>query len=465
MSTNDIFSNLIVENLELESDIQKILLCKDKDFSKYYIVNAISEKRVLDPVNIDKLVDQGLALEIKDTEEYVYIISEYKEGIRLKDYIKKEESLLSKKIEYTSFVFDIIWEHRYLTPHLMCALLSPNNFLISEGEIVNRGVLNIQEDYEYMKISDVLTKVGHLMNVIYTGEELYSDELDSSIPPDIQRILKKCLSSGYSNYEELIDDFHSSQIYRFMNNRYEESREDSKVKIELYTKYEERTGVNKKKIGLIILTMLLLISAIVLGTGDIFDKFNINSRIDKDTALENDGKREKDREIFSIEDKEKLESESGVAIGQSQMEGLYNFYDEKLIKKSEGENLGQLDGTKYYKGNTSVKVSNGENIEKDYVIAGIDLTNEFFESLAGRNVDISFWVNSKQGKEASVLIKLYSKDKLVSQKIKKIYVPESMWTLYSVNLDIGKADYIKIYLTDWANGDIWFDNFDVDVLK
>ncbi|EOD00502.1 hypothetical protein [Caldisalinibacter kiritimatiensis] len=465
----DIIKDYSILEVYMENLSQKVLLCKHKDTEELYLVNAITNKGLVEGLDYELLINTFDSMEnIVESDEAIYFITKYSEYQYLNEYLSNNKLGLSSQVGYLTTITDVLLKLRKYPDYIISSFLDINNLYIDEKNNIHfTGLVILDENNLKISRSDVLRKLANITHVIFTGKSIENDKLFSEIPPDIEKLINKCLNDEYLQYEEFVNDFKQSNIYRLIN-----PEEDDLARVYLMRKsMNKRKTINKlKKRGIIVAIILILLSPILVPYAvkmfrnintDIVNKESINNVEDRQENIDEVNEEREDEQNITDEASEKIVVEETL----KEEETVYDYFNEELIKNYTDENIGSIDNTKFYEGDSSVKIVNIEEKRNEFLVGVIDITNGGFSFLKERKIDVSMRLTSSMKADGAITLKIKKGNRLLGQVTRKINVPNDIWILESIDVNTGKADRIEIYLTTSQKTAIWVDSFGVDILK
>ncbi len=463
--SSEIFGRLKVLDIYAENDYQKILICSDKNNDEKFLVNAILNKNPIVPINLKKLNDKtNIFCEIKESEDILYLISKYYDNTYLEEYVKHNKLKLSRQINYATAILDRLMELKSFPPYIINSLLSKNNIYIDEKNRIHvsgLGLLVLNEYYNIEEI-DVFKTISKLFKIIFGGKEYLNNKSITSIPPDIQKIIHKCESYDYEKYEDIVKDFKNSKLYKLINPEMEELERTHLMRKKLTS---QKRKFKIKRVFILIALIAVITFPFIMNKGiSFFNSIEWNTELSSDTISNSDDKNITNQNSQNEFNENDISNDDADLKIEEERENLHYYFNDWLLELGNNDIVGEIDTSVYYKGNSSIKANNDKE-KKEFLIGGINLNNDHFNYLKSRDVDVLLWLNSKKGQDAAISLKLYNKEKLLSKVTKKVFIPKGTWTLYNLNMKTGKGEYIKIHLTLYEEGEVWIDNFDVDILK
>jgi len=466
--SNKIYENLEIIDIYLKNQNQKIFLCKDKETEGLLLLNGISNRKVIEGVDISDLQSIiGTIKSFEEVEENTYILTNNLEYPTIQEYLSNNRITLSKQVGYVGVLLDYLMRLKSLPLYILSSLFTSTSIKIDvKGEMQLSGLIIINDNYLDISTREIIHNLADIIHVIFTGNEMIDNTLGRNIPPDIQTIISNCINNRYLKFSDLLSDFKASKLYRLINPETEEGRKVHLIRRNLYTK---RLMHNLKKKTVIVALILMILAPVILLNAGKFIKANtrIGSRNEDTIPSNHEGNigGEDDQSIGTNTDPAKDEDTDSFFDDGSDKENLYYYYNEKLIELGKGEKLGVIDSETYHKGEYSIKVSSDNNIRNVYLVGGIDLENNYFNFLNGRDVNTSMWLTADKETEATIMIKLLDGEKIISQMTKKVTIPSDYWILHNMDFSTIKGKYIKIYISTQDKVNIWVDSFDVDLLK
>lgn len=483
-------SENIIEHLEelqvyLRNNIQEILICKHEDTEDLYLVNTIFDKDILEELDLEQLKKDIIGIEeIKNTDEGINIFTKYYFHPSLKDTVNDDEELsLEKQISYSNFILDKLLKLKHLPLSVLDSLFNSNHLLVDDkGELQMLGSIIINPKHEELAVQDIFKRIGNILHIIFSGNEVTDGEIDEDIPPDIRKIITNCYNNHYFNYEEVASDFKGSSVYKLMNPESEEGHKVHLIRKSLKTK---RRFHSLKKNGLkLAIIAVVLLPFVVFAGGKLVDfaKSKIGDKPDtpvvgqdgNDQNNPDSGNDGQNGQNDNNDVNDNNDQTSGVDNNDNQVidpniesDDMVRYYNDTLLELGAKDVLGTLDDSKYYKGSHSVKVSHDEEKPANTLVAVVDLNEDGFSFLKNRNkVDVSMWIRSNRNTDALITLKLIGDyNKVISQASQEVNIPSLMWTLHSLDISTMDGNYIKIYITPQSPGDLWIDSIEVEILK
>lgn len=486
----DIMSENIIANLEemqvyLRNSIQEILICKHKETDALYLINTFFQTEILENLELEKLKEDIIGIEhIEKTDEGIKIFTRYYFYPTLKDSINEVDKFpLERQVAFTTYVLDKLLKLKQLPIVVLDSLLNSSHLVVDEkGKLQMLGSIIINPDYKNITTQDIFGKIGNIIHIIFSGKEIDDSELESSIPPDIQKIIKNCYDNHYLTYEELVSDFKGSSVYKLMNPESEEGQKIHQIRKNLRNK---RRFHSIKKNGLkIIILLIILLPFIAFAGGKLInlvkdkpsentdvpivkeDDNKINSNDEQINNEQEDNEQEDNEQNTSTENETNVDEDMENNNINENIEDLYEFYNDELLKLASNENIGTMDDAEQYIGTHSIKVSNQEK-NVSTLVGIINLNSDKYSFLKNRKtIDVSMWMKSNKNITAMITLKLIGDDnKIFTQVSNEVNIASQTWSLHSLGINTINGNYIKVYITPKTNENIWIDSIEVEILK
>ncbi|WIV10638.1 hypothetical protein [Proteiniborus sp. MB09-C3] len=459
--------NLEVFDVYCQNDYQEIYACKHKEKNAYYLLNLIKDKELFDGVDFKEFRKCiSSIVEIEETDEAILIITEHYSYKSLLEYVEKDDMTLTKQINNVTYIMETLLRLKDLPYGFFVSLFNCNNILIDNNrEIKLSGILLLNPEIMNASIEEALMTIANAIHLFFARKEIIDRNISKGIPPDIEKMINKCLSGDYLGIMDLVLDFRSTSIYNLINPEKEDVKRVTRMRKSMSRK---RITYNVRTKG--ILVALLLIPIIVWGSYSLLK----HDKIDKDTIIKNtpvDIQDNIDADEESNDEATNFDEDIG-QVEDSYLDDIFNykeeldkFFNEDKIKQLNEDRIGIIDSSKFHRGEFSIKAHNDKTEKSSYLVGYIDFGDDNFSYVKNRTVNLSLWLNSDVGTDCSIILKLGSDDKILTQVVKKASVKENTWILHNIEVNTKNGKYIEIYIDIKPNDIIWVDTMDIDVLK
>lgn len=457
--------NLDIVDTYCQNDFQEIYICKHKEEKAYYLLNLIRKREIIDEIDLKELPNYMPSIKrILDSDEGIIILTEYRKFRSLKEYVREEIMTLTKQVKNTTYILEVLSKLKSFSYYFIVSLFDYENLLIdSNGDIIFTGNLILNSETINASKKDALFTIANTIHVIFANQEIIDGTISKLVPPDIERIIYKCLENEYFEFTDIASDYKSTSIYKLINPEVDDIK---RVAIMRKSMSKKRITYNIKTKGVLI--VLLLIPIIVWGA------YSLHKHNENKTALDSI-RADMPKNVYQADNDETntdnliedspIEEDIFENDSANHKEELDKFFNEDRIKYLNENNIGVLDYLKFHKGNYSIKVHNDKKEKASYLISYIDLEDDEFSYLKNRTVNLSLWLTSDIDVECSIIVKLGSKDKILTQVAKKVNLKADTWTLHNAEINTKNGDYIKIYLNVEPSSTVWADTLNIDILK
>jgi len=214
-------SNLEIIKSLYENECQRVVECKDIKTGENYIYNTVFNQKLI------KLIDINILNSIKSnivkcykTQDRLYIVAkphELNNQKILKEYIDSNNLTLKQQFILTEQLINLFIEIYNVTDLLQFKILSFDNLSVSEDDILFvNGYFEFKDEYD---LSDNYSykNLGNIIHYLFSKEDIVDYNISDSIPPDILKIIVKCLTREYFHPKDILKEFESSPIYSIIN--------------------------------------------------------------------------------------------------------------------------------------------------------------------------------------------------------------------------------------------------------
>lgn len=204
-----------------ENECQRIVKCKDIRNNQVYIYNTIINS------NLIKLIDTNILSKIKSnilkvskSADRIYIVStpfDSDNQTMLKDYIMNNNLTLKRQFNLAEQLVRLFIEIYSTSDLLQYRIINYDNISIDKDEnIVCNGYLKFKDEFD---LSDNFTykNIGNMIHFIFSKEEIDDYDISENIPPDVLKIIVKCLTRDYFHPKDLLNELTNCPIYGMIN--------------------------------------------------------------------------------------------------------------------------------------------------------------------------------------------------------------------------------------------------------
>lgn len=206
-----------------ENAFQRVLECKDNVTGEIFYNNVITSQNIIKLINIDGL--KGLnsnILSCYSTEDRIFIVTSLfdtteSEVSSLKDYVStkklslKQQFYMSKKIiELSSNIFS-------LTDVVQQKILDLDKIYIDKNDnvIVDCNLI-FEQEYD-IQDNETFKRMGNVLHYIFSATEIVDYNISELVPPDMLKIIVRCLTKGYMHPKDALEELNNSPIYNMIS--------------------------------------------------------------------------------------------------------------------------------------------------------------------------------------------------------------------------------------------------------
>lgn len=200
-----------------ENDFQRILECRDKTTDKVFINNIIFNSSLIQLIDEEKIKNIfSSVIGTYKSDDRLYIFSEPCDYETLSHYIKNNDLTLKKQFDITEQVIDLGTKIFNMTDILQYAIMKYDNLCLCDGELCTNNIIIFDQPYDINE-NITIKRIGDIIHYIFSRETIKDYDVSDELPPDILKIVVKCLTNEYDTPGEALKDLHKSQIYTLIN--------------------------------------------------------------------------------------------------------------------------------------------------------------------------------------------------------------------------------------------------------
>jgi hypothetical protein len=483
-----------------ENVFQRVLECTDNDTGDTFYSNIITSRKVINLINLEELRKlSSNILECYDTHDRIYIYTkplktEYK-GLRecLSDSmtLKQQFSLSENVINLAQNIFN-------MTNVVQQKILDLDRLYVSSDNTVFVD-LNLIFEQEYdITDNESFKRMGNIIHFIFSGSEIIDYNISDSIPPDILKIIVRCLTKEYMFPKDALVEMKVSPIYSMIfgtgdfekkavfnknefkeheeyehkehehkepkslkeleehkpKSTYEESSsiksEESTPVLDIYVndnnaeKTNRKTGIGKEIVR--ILVSVIVVVLVLLSGNKLIKKLSESRALDAVTQGEMDSPKESQNTEIS--------------------DSTEMYFNDKLLSDvGYTGSKAEIDSDIYVEGKNSLVVSNESEDKIKTLFAVVDFRDEKFNYLLKKQISITAEMKSESNVASSIVLEAYKNGSLSSNFHALANINDDKWSKLTVPINVTDADYLNIYIEYQGKNKIWIDSLYVDVIK
>jgi succinate dehydrogenase flavin-adding protein (antitoxin of CptAB toxin-antitoxin module) len=461
-----------------ENVFQRILECRDNDTGAIFYSNIITSKKVINLINVQDLKKlKSNILECYSTEDRVYIFTKSLESDcrKLTDLaknltMKQQFDLAEKAINLASDIFNMTDVVQQKIMDLDKLYIDGNNDLIVDCNLI------FEQEYDIAD-NETFKRLGNIIHVIFSGTEIIDYNISDNIPPDVIKIIVRCITREYVFPKDALKELNSSPIFTMIfgeetgDEVKEEPKEpdivihdeDSNDYLNIYLEDEEPAKREKaeiiKDIKRAAVSLLIVVIVLLAGT-TIIKKLNGNEA----SAINNDPpvSTPENPPGNSTENPE----ENPPAEEVPDFESTDKYLSGDLLEKIGYEGtVAQKDKEIYIEGNSSLMVENPGQEKVKALFAAVDFTDEDYNYLLMRQIGISGKIKSQTDTKAQLVFEAYKDEVMKSNFHALVNVYDDIWSQFTVSINVTDADVLRVYLEYEGENKVWIDSLLIDVIK
>ena len=226
-------SNLEIIKSLFENECQRIVECKNNKTGEILIYNTIINQKLI------KLIDINILNSIKSniikcyrTEDRLYIVTkphELNNQQILKEYIDKNNLSLKQQFLITEQLINLFIEIYNTTDLMQFKIINFENLSIGNDDTLYvNAYFEFKDEYD---LPDNFTykNIGNIIHYLFSKEDIVDYNISDTIPPDILKIIVKCLTREYFHPKDILKEFVNSPIYGLINCKADKLANKSKM--------------------------------------------------------------------------------------------------------------------------------------------------------------------------------------------------------------------------------------------
>ncbi len=485
-----------------ENVFQRVLECKDNDSGEIFYSNVITSQKVINLINIEELKTiPSNILESYNTEDRIYIYTKplKTEYTGLREYsaknltLKHQFNLAEKVIELAQNIFN-------MTDVVQQKILDLDRLYVDENDkvIVDCNLI-FEQEYDIAD-NETFKRLGNMIHYIFSGTEIVDYNISDTIPPDILKIIVRCLTREYTFPREVLAELKGSPIFAMifgtetlapsknpqntiiqdeepkpsnssaevLEHASHEEPIDEKSIFDIYVndnnpksrkKIKTSGPVLGKEIKRAVLSIIIVVLVLLFGNMIIKNLSN-TQEVSADGKVDTDGEQVKNPSTDSPAQNEQTDPASSIA------DSTDMYFNDQLIEKIgyTGEKA-KSDGDIYVEGKNSLVAANEGDGKLKSLFAVVDFTDEKFSYMLKKQIGISAKTKAEKDVEALIVLEAYKGGVLTSNFHTSVNIYDDMWSQVTVPINVTDADSLNIYIEYQGQNKVWIDSVFIDVIK
>lgn len=486
-----------------ENVFQRVLECKDNDTSDIFYSNIITSQKVINLINLEELKKISTnILECYNTEDRIYIYtkplkSEYR-GLR--EYLTNNLTL-KQQFKLSEGVINLAQNIFNATDVVQQKILDIDRLYVDkDNNVVVDCNLIFEQEYDIAD-NETFKRLGNMIHFIFSGSEIIDYNISDSIPPDILKIIVRCLTREYIFPSDILAEMKNSPIYAMIfnvdnavksgesyNKTIEKNvQDDNDELLETKEKHEEKhedyylgddstvfdifvndtdppkskqikSLFTKKEIIRAAVSILIVVVVLLIGNKLIKqfgDKTATSDNVQNNPQNETSGEQPSAEEPTGTVPENPQISDSTELF----------FNDELLTKAGYTGNKAVTDKDIYVEGKNSLVVANDSDGKYKSLFALVDFKDEKFNYMLKKQIGIAAKMKSESDVTAQIVLEAYKNGVLTSNFHTSAQIYNDMWSQFTVPINVTDADSLNIYIEYEGKNKVWIDAISIDVIK
>ncbi|HBD64140.1 MAG TPA: hypothetical protein DC038_06850, partial [Clostridiales bacterium] len=354
--------------------------------------------------------------------------------------------------------------------------------------------------------NETFKRLGNIIHFIFSGSEIVDYNISDSIPPDILKIIVRCLTREYIFPEDVRTEMKNSPIYSMIfstdshagkisdeyaalkkveaQNSAEQDEEyadvesvnapddcsqDSSPIFDIYVNdnhpVKQSTKAKKlltRKEAVRAVISILIVVLLLFGGNKLIKKLS-----DGKEANANNGNNNSQNQT-PPENNNGGNNGSGESPdpGSEITDSTEVYFNESLLTKlGYTGNMAAVDSDIYLEGKSSLVVANEGEGKVKALFAAVDFGDEKFNYMLKRQIGIAVKMKSESDVEAQIVLEASKGGSLTSNFHTKVNVHDDIWEQFMVPINVTDADSLNIYLEYEGKNRVWIDDIYIDVIK
>ncbi len=510
-----------------ENVFQRVLECKDNTCNDTFYNNVITSEKVINLIDIERLREISTnIIECKKTDDRIYIVTRplESENKNIKDYIKNNHLTLKQQFALSKNIINLSSDIFNMTDIVQQKILDLDKIYIDKnGQVVVDCNLIFEQEYD-ISDNETLKRMGNIIHFIFSGSEIVDYNISEMIPPDILKIIVRCLTREYMYPKNAMTELITSPIYKMIYTD-DEIKRDDKLNKDLVAVTLDGNKINKETLPQ---SREELMKLEVENDNALEDNSGILNIYLNNNAENHDNYKEVSNEHTESDVHEKIGKKKGVPLSINRELGkivtslivvivvlllgryMMNMFNKggkdvpanannavKPNENTEGQNTAGteteatpgIDSTDkflskdlvakqkytgavaaqdkeiYLDGDKSLIVKNETDEKIKALFATVDFTDPNYSYMLKQQIGVSVKAKSESDTTALIILEAYKDGKLASTFHTSVKIYDDMWSPVLVPINVTNADSLNIYLEYSGKNKAWIDSVNIDVIK
>jgi hypothetical protein len=515
-----------------ENIFQRVLECKGDDIGDVFYNNVITSQKIINLIDIDGLNSlNSNVLKCYRTEDRVFILTKSLDSLEfqgrsIKEYVSNSNLSLKQQYELSKKIIELSNSIFGLTDVVQQKILDLDKIYINEHEnIIVDCNLIFEQEYD-IQDNETFKRMGNILHYVFSGTEILDYNISELVPPDMLKIIVRCLTKEYIYPKDALAELNNSPIYNMINpNANKQNMAKPGIDQLIIPKYNKHKDILDESMDISSETDSSFYAGIRSydGTLDIYLRDGKYDNEDyKDTEnneTENDDKKKgllyylgskavkqtaislviiifvlivgsflikkynKDSEnVFaknmdSVQPDEDVSNNSQIVSNDDNLEDINSdsnditdstsrFFNKQLLSEvGYTGNVAEIDKAIYVEGNESLVVKNNEDGKVRALFATINFTDPEYSYMLKKQIAIAAKTKSESDVSSLIVLEAFKDGKLASTFHTTTQIYNDMWSQNTVPINVTSADSLNIYIEYSGKNKVWIDSIYIDVVK
>ena len=200
-----------------ENVFQRLMKCRGENGEIFYN-NVITGSGLMKLIDTDKLKRLPTnIIECYRTGDRIYIMTEEMDLNSLRDYAAEGKLTFRQQFALSRAVMELADDIYGMSDVVQQKILDFDNLKVDkDGNICINCTFEFEQDYDISE-NETFKRLSNIIHYIFAGIEIVDYNISDSIPPDVLKIVVRCLTKEYMHPRDALNELIKSPIYNMMN--------------------------------------------------------------------------------------------------------------------------------------------------------------------------------------------------------------------------------------------------------
>jgi len=516
-----------------ENVFQRVLECKDNVTGEIFYNNVITSQKVIDLIDIDKLNSlNSNILDCYKTEDRIFIVTKSFDSVEsetrsIKEYINTKKLSLKQQFYISKKIIELSKSIFGLTDVVQQKILDLNKVYVDNNDdvIVDCNLI-FEQEYD-IRDNETFKRMGNILHYIFSGAEIIDYNISEQVPPDMLKIIVRCLTKEYMYPEDALKELNNSPIYNMVypnaiieskvkeqemkpviqkldkhkdvikeniiaseksNYDLEDEEKDGEDVLNIYLNDGKQENIenknnekeeNKKnkdtKKGLLYYTSNKDVRRAAISLVIIISVLLIGNYLIKNFSKDAQDVSGKNTNVIqsndNINNSNNQNNQDDNLTNENNSEGIDTDSISKFFNNELLNSIGykgttcEIDKDIYVEGNKSLVVKNDTDGKIKAIFAVIDFNDPDYSYMLKKQIAIAVKTKSENEVSALIVLEAFKDGKIASTFHTTTQIYNDMWSQNTVPINVTNADFLNIYIEYSGVNKVWLDSIYIDVVK